>query len=368
MKTVFTKEDVNIRHEFPGTNAPKKGVLFKGFDVEIVETVEGDVIEGNNEWYVDKNGDFLWSGGFSDVQPATSVETPVLDTDVQKVGWGWKALELPEIWQTGITGEEIIVAVLDTGLFEGHPDIDAQKIIGRKNLLDNSEDIKDTIGHGTHCAGIIAAQGRMVRGVAPDVQLLIGKVTNVSFKLKEENLLKGIEWAVKNNAEIISMSLYLDAVSNEFRKEFENLLSGQNILPVSSVGNDGDLGFDINRFPASLPGCLSVGSFNKDGKIDSFTTRSKNLNILAPGSEIKSLWNDGKTKLESGTSMATAFVSGVLAVIKSFMKKNTISLDKDELVNIIKSNVERQIKFKPGEQQAYGIIDPGKIMQAIGRM
>jgi len=115
-----------------------------------------------------------------------------------------------ELWMRGIDGKGVTVAVIDSGIDENHPDL-VGKVIGEKNFLADETTTDDLLGHGTMVAGIIAGSGAAsngkYRGVAPGASLLSVKVINSKGEGKVSDIIAGIEWAIYNGADILSLSL-----------------------------------------------------------------------------------------------------------------------------------------------------------------
>lgn len=155
-----------------------------------------------------------------------------------------------KVWDLGYTGEGIIVAVIDTGVNADHVDLkdhlwsDSQGRHG-KNTLDNNYDITDRDGHGTHCAGTVCGDGTSgtITGMAPDAKLMAVKALGDEGEGTVESLIAGVEYAVTNGADVLSMSLgfanpgsYLNDI---MRPVFENTLT-LGIVAAVAAGNDGN--------------------------------------------------------------------------------------------------------------------------------
>jgi len=121
-----------------------------------------------------------------------------------------KNVNADALWSRGIDGRGVIVAVVDSGIDKNHPDL-AGKVIGEKNFVKSESTTNDLLGHGTSVAGIIAgsgaASGGKYRGIAPGASLLNVKVIDKSGNGQVSDIIAGIEWALDNNAKVISLSL-----------------------------------------------------------------------------------------------------------------------------------------------------------------
>lgn len=233
---------------------------------------------------------------------------------------GVELIQAPKIWPI-TKGKGMTVAVLDTGC-DHHPEL-TDRIIGGRNFTDddrgNPAIFLDYNGHGTHVAGIIAAgenkQG--VVGVAPEANLLIVKVLNKDGAGQYDWIIKGLQYAIEQKVDIISMSLGGPLDVPELHEAIKKAIA-QNILVVCAAGNEGD-GNDATdeyAYPGHYNEVISVGAINHERNPTDFTNSHNEIDVVAPGKEILSTYLNGKYASLSGTSMAAPHVSGALALIK----------------------------------------------------
>lgn len=251
-------------------------------------------------------------------------EVNVQATEVNEVPLGVQLIQAPSIWDE-TKGQGVTVAVLDTGCDSKHPDL-LERIIGGWNFTDDDRSnptiFHDYNGHGTHVAGTIAAQqnDKGVIGVAPEASLLIVKVLNRNGSGQYEWIIKGINYAIEQKVDIISMSL---GGPNDMPELYEAIKKAvtNNILVVCAAGNegDGDDSTDEFAFPGRYNEVISVGSINLDRRSSDFTNSHNEIDVVAPGEKILSTYLNGKYATLSGTSMAAPHVSGALALIKSMV-------------------------------------------------
>src|SRR5262249_51594321 len=109
-------------------------------------------------------------------------------------------------WQAGFTGQPTTVAVLDTGIDSTHPDL-SDAVIAAQDFTDSPSGTDDMFGHGTHVASIITGNGATYRGVAPDAELLNGKVLDDTGSGADSSVIAGMEWAASRHADVVNMSL-----------------------------------------------------------------------------------------------------------------------------------------------------------------
>ena len=233
-------------------------------------------------------------------------------TLTETVDWGLRMLRVPDHWRE-TRGRDVRVAVLDTGIEASHPDLqDAVDAV--RDLTGGPSGTADLVGHGTHVAGIIGARQneRGVVGVAPECRLLVGKVLGDDGAGDDRAVAAGIDWAAAAGADVISMSLGSAMFSDRIADAVQRAVRAGKFL-VCAAGNDGR--DDSVNFPARLDGTIAVGAVDRAGRVCEFSSRGNEVDVCAPGQEVLSTYlNGGYAKL-SGTSMATPFVAGVVALV-----------------------------------------------------
>ncbi len=349
----------------PGRGYESLGnVLPSGKVINMEGTVTGESYQGINNWYflTNTNGvkQYYWGGGVETISTDLWNRIPDLD-------WWIKDYGIDSLWSK-TRGHGIKIAIIDSGLDFNHRSIRSKKNILYYNILNNStkpEDCIDTDGHGTHCAGMIAAQGPDIFGVAPDSDIIIIKAT-VNGDLSCQNAALAINQAVKLGANIISISYEYRDNEDDFDKlstAMENARNN-NVLIVASTGNSGDAGIISEIYPASFSGSIGVGAIDKKRNFWEQTKLTKNISILSPGVEISLLGLNDTIIIESGTSYATPFTAGVCSLFMSL--NNDIDLLSNK-INTTAENVDRigaQLKnLYPDnvEIPSVGIIAPKKI-------
>ncbi|MFE1292225.1 S8 family serine peptidase [Streptomyces sp. NPDC058751] len=245
-----------------------------------------------------------------------------LDTSVPQIG-------APAMWKAGHTGKGVKVAVLDTGVDQDHPDLQGVEI-AEKNFS-SSPGPEDRDGHGTHVASILAGTGARsggrYKGVAPDVQLLDGKVLSDGGFGNSSGIVRGMQWAVDQGAQVVSMSIGINDFEDVDPMEAAVARLSDKALFVVSAGNSGDRPGTINS-PGSAPEALTVGAVDKQDRIAPFSSRGPTAtgeskpDITAPGVDITAALTtkspessgDGYTTM-SGTSMSAPHVAGAAALL-----------------------------------------------------
>jgi subtilisin family serine protease len=204
------------------------------------------------------------------------------------------------------TGTGIRVCVIDSGLDPRHPELQVP-YRGGYDFVDEDEDPSDAtgqmwgLGHGTHVAGIIAAQlgsggtpapdmsvNGMV-GVAPGVELLIARVLDVHERASTSNVIAAIEWCQQQGAKIATMSLGSPVPLGQTMEAALKAASESGMLLVAASGNDSSEGFEAPlNYPAGYASVLSVGAVDDQEVVAPFSNRGRNLRLVAPGVDVLS--------------------------------------------------------------------------------
>lgn len=234
------------------------------------------------------------------------------------------------------SGHGIKVAILDTGI-----DINHESLYGLEysevSLLDNGIDAG--IGHGTGIASIIAGQTDEFLGLAPSSEVLSVKVLNSDGVGDSFTIAKGIILAVDQGSDIINLSLGGFSSSAAMDQAIQYAKS-KDVLLVSAVGNDGTEGV---LYPARHKDVIAVSSVDAKSRVSSFASYGPEVDLAAPGVGIVTAWEDNHFVEFSGTSIATAFVTGALAHELS----KSPSQNKNVIVEALYSNLDEA--EKPGK-------------------
>ena len=234
------------------------------------------------------------------------------DPDIDKQ-WALTSLQISSLWQTTTGSQEVLVAILDTGIDGDHEDLIGQ-IAGEVNLTD-SPIAGDIYGHGTHIAGIIAAgdNDTGVVGVAPGCRLLNVKVADDRGRCDASNLADGIVWAVDNGVGVINISIEIKESSPDLEEAVQYAWDNGALI-IAAAGNSGS---QNPVYPAYYEECIAVAAVKEDNSLAPLTNRGDWVDLVAPGFKIYSTLPDDSYGYESGTSFAAAHVSGIAALLFS---------------------------------------------------
>lgn len=228
-------------------------------------------------------------------------------------------------------GVGINVAILDTGVYSAHSDL-ARRIAQCKDFTNPKTPIidgkcEDKNGHGTHVAGVIAADagadGKGVYGVAPGASLFVYKVCGNNGLCYADDIAAALRLAANEGANIINMSFGSDQESGLIRDAINYAVS-EGVLPVAAAGNDGPFENSID-YPGANAAVVAVGAINELLAVTDWSSRginsttepwvieARDIEFAAPGEHVESTWNNGGYAILSGTSMASPFVAGLAA-------------------------------------------------------
>ncbi|SIR08866.1 subtilisin [Haladaptatus litoreus] len=227
------------------------------------------------------------------------------------VPWGVDRVDAEQAHADGYTGSGAHIAILDTGIDSNHPDLDN---VGYGKGFGYST-WEDGNGHGTHCAGIAAAEndGQGIKGVAPDATLHAGKVLSDSGSGSFSDIAAGVEWTANQGFDVASMSLGGSSGSYTLQDAC-NYANNSGVFVVAAAGNSGPCSYCVG-YPAVYDSVMAVSSTNSSDGLSSFSSTGPEIEIAAPGSNINSTYPGGGYNTLSGTSMACPHVAGAAGVL-----------------------------------------------------
>ncbi len=255
-------------------------------------------------------------------------------------------IEAPRVWTSGFTGVGVRIAILDTGIDANHPDFEG-RITAYRDLVEGPEDEdipvspKDPNGHGTHVAGIAAGSGAASdgrwRGIAPDAQLIVGRVLDAFGSGRTSTVMAGIEWAIDRGARIVNISLGGPPYPSDGTDALSTLCSAAvdaGVIICAAAGNLGPAGHTIGS-PGAAESVITVGASESEAglawdRVALFSSRGPTgrglikPDVVFPGVGIVSARADG-TSLGTavgdrytalrGTSQATPMAAGAAALL-----------------------------------------------------
>lgn len=229
--------------------------------------------------------------------------------------------------------DPVIIAILDTGIDVGHEDL-ADIVINQINFTESHES-GDVHGHGTHIAGIIAANpdnGYGIDGIAPDSLLLNVKVADDRGRCRSSVLAEGIIWSVDNGANIINISIEMRENSLELEEAIDYAWNN-GVVIIAAAGNDGS---DRSVYPAAQQNCISVTALRDEMDLAPLANYGDWVDVAAPGYQIYSTLPGSTYGYKHGTSFAAAYVTGLAARLYPIVEDTSgNSMVNDEIMELI---------------------------------
>jgi len=314
------------------------------------------------------------------IEPKRTNIKEIVDQEVnEKISWGLKRMSIEKMWDEGLDGKSIKIGHLDSGIHENHGELKG-KVTEWAAFSPQGEELVgcppyDSGSHGTHTAGIMVGgdlSGIKI-GIAPEAKLVSGMVLH-SNKGKMAQLIAGIEWAADQDVHVLNLSLGFDVYIEKFELITARLISA-GIFPSFAIGNQ----YHGNTSsPGSCELCCSVGAIDYDGKVPEFSSGatlshydpiSGSLNhvvkpdIVAPGVAVLSCVppytggltiNNNDYDYYDGTSMATPFISGIVALlIGEFGSSKTVH----DIMRALYKNTKSRPSGQKDNRWGFGLVD-----------
>lgn len=302
--------------------------------------------------------------------------------------WGLEQININRTRSITKGTNDIIVAIVDSGIDMNNHEFKG-KTVNEYNVIENNKNVEDKNGHGTSVASIIAANddGIGVEGIAPNIKIMPVKIFDKVAEMK--HLVQGLEYAVNHGADIVNCSTVIQPpkkgrykfnfkefkLIDNYYETYKNneirriIIENPDVLFIFPAGNT----MESNAlFPARYneDNIISVGASDENGNIwrESLFNRigsnynDKDVDLLAPGVNIQTIGLNGLEK-NTGTSMSSAYVSGVAALIKSEYKDITPL----EIKNIIIKSVNKNKSLKK-KVLSSGILDANKALKEAKKL
>lgn len=254
------------------------------------------------------------------------------------IDWGLKAVGAEVAW-TKTKGKGIKVAVLDTGISQQHRDLmgNLKESVDFTGSRYGAEDVQ---GHGSHCSGLIGGidNGIGMIGIAPEVELYSAKVLGDNGSGSFDSIMKGIQWAMSKNVDVISMSLGTASRPPQMVHDLIKKATEQGIIILAATGNENG----AVCWPAMYDEVIAVSAVDQNLNRATFSNYGIKNEISAPGVDIISTYKNNSYARLSGTSMATPLVAGACALIIARHKqlfnglKPSVEQVHQSLVNMVK--------------------------------
>lgn len=255
---------------------------------------------------------------------------------------------------------QLVIAVIDSGIDFGHEDLSSKIIDEGYNFIDYNSNPEDNTGHGTTVTGVIAAEAnnfKGIKGVAgnANIKILPIKALNNNDTYFTEDIVKSINYAIEKEVDIINLSIAQKSYSEEENKAIQRALN-KGITIVASSGNDGNGEY---MYPASYDGVISVGAVNEENIKSSFSNSNDKVDIVAPGEKILTTDLKNTYSIVKGTSYATAYVSGIVGLMKAIKPE----LSPGEIKEILQNTADDKGDLGYDRHYGHGLINPYKALE-----
>ena len=322
--------------------------------------------------------------------PAAGAVAAPADAIRDSQQWVFNMLDVQAAWQV-TEGTGVTVAVIDSGVYPDVSDLSGDTVISGPDFtgLHTSPDNPNWGQHGTWMASIIAGHGHDggydgIMGIAPEAKILSIRVipdkgdpgyqayNNEPEQRIQDELADGIMTAVKDHAQVISMSIGYSAPSGAVRDAIMYAYQHGTVL-VASSGNSGDndtqhssgsSGLAPVSFPAEYPGVLGVGAVTINGTPASFSSGNLSVQVAAPGNGVPAQGRNGLYYTVDGTSPACALVAGVVALIKSRYPTISPALVTEALTSTAQQTPSGSYDVHTG----FGIVDADAALLKAGQL
>lgn len=287
------------------------------------------------------------------------------------IDWGTKLIGADRAWLK-YRGEGIKVGIIDTGIDYAHPDLES-------NLARCKSFIDDSIGydsgfHGTHVAGIAcgANNGTGIVGVAPEAEIYMAKIFNDKGQTTATAERNALEWLAGQNVHVINMSyggfypIDVPGVKESLDKyrDLIKAIADAGIIMVAAAGNAGNPRDALDRvaYPARFPETFAVGAISQELQRADFSSAGDMLDFAMPGVDVYSCYPGNKWARYSGTSMATPYLTGCIALLQEYALKTKGRIFTYEEVKkeLIKYSIDLGVEGIDPET-GYGMVNIGKI-------
>lgn len=273
--------------------------------------------------------------------------------------WNLSQISAADGWNYSEGSEDVIIAILDTGIATRHIDL-ATKIVEGYNAFDETNNVEDYNGHGTHVAGISSAMTDNLSGIAGVSwysKLMPVKVLNDDGEGSLYEVASGIRWAVDHGAKIINMSLG-DHQDSQIMRDAIEYAYKNDVVIIAAAGNEN---VSTPMYPSAYEQVLAVSAVTANNQKAPFSNYGEHIDVAAPGEHIPSTYLNNQYVYMSGTSMATPHVSGLAGLIRSIQPE----LSNEQVMDLIRHTSNDIGSIGRDHYFGYGQINVGNALSTI---
>jgi serine protease AprX len=321
--------------------------------------------------------------------------------------WATKVTQIDKLHELGLDGSGVTIGVVDTGCDIGHPEFDAESFVAWKDLVKGVPGFYDDDDHGTHVAGVLVSKssfhgllsGVHLQGIAMGVRLVVVKAIPRNHYLfggvNDSIVAEGIKFCIDEGVDVILLSLGRNPEDVDFgdKSETSEMIRKalrEGVFVVAPAGDDGQDDDGDVCFPAVIDGVISVGSVSKGCIVSSFSSKghqypdtsdpNKKPELVAPGEGIMSTRINGAYGEFSGTSLAAAYVAGVIALLLDAypeykhdglrnQNESTILFFKEMFAKTAKKigSLKDGVEFSHDDFYGYGLIQAFEMYKELAR-
>jgi subtilisin family serine protease len=311
--------------------------------------------------FVDKlrNADFQSKSAVAIKEENSSINDP--DYEFQ---WAVTSTESNKAWSLVNQKKTVKVAIVDTGVDYNHPDLKNRVLTEMGyNFVGNNKDVIDDNWHGTHIAGIIAAEMNNNQGITGivgplDVKIIPVKVLDKNGQGDSPIIAEGIKYAANKGADIINISIGFKA-KDSYIEDAVNYANRKGVLVIAAAGNDNS-NSDLYS-PAGDKGVFTVAAVDSSYNKASFSNYGSAIMLAAPGVDIISTAPGNSYEYRNGTSMAAPAVAGVAAMMKAENPK----LTPEEIQKILIASSNDIMTSGKDDYSGYGFVNAYKALQMV---
>lgn len=347
------KSDQLLVQPFPGASDAELGELFANVgvspvgEVEEIQLVVLEVPDGRLDEAAEALAESELIESIHKNYVLAAQETP--DDPLYAQQWYLPQVHADAAWDAAKGGEDVVVAVVDTGVEMDHPEL-AERITDGWNIYDGNDAYDDAVGHGTGVAGILAAQTDNqvgIAGVTWSCPLLAVRVTDDEGLTTSRHVAAGILWAASNGAKVVNVSfapLWANAVVRSAVRQVYH----QGVLVVISAGNAG--GTTRSR---GYEEAVFVGAVDSRNALASFSDKGPFVDLVAPGVGVHTTTIGGSYATPSGTSFSAPIVAGAAALAWS----TNIELRPVSIVSAMAGTADDLGDARKDDSFGYGLLD-----------